>query len=733
MGRGKDKYWEYIEALEDGRLLCTFCRTSYAAGITRMRYHFAGLKRHDIGPCPKVPESVRNAVSQEIQASDSSRKTKIVSSPKKKSKTFHQPKVAGACKTDKSKANTSLVRFLVSNKLSLDVSRTPYLGDLLSSVAEVGHGYKLPTYSELQSQQILDAKEEIEGYIGKTKKLFTKTGCTLIISKVEINSKPECLNFFVCSPGGWICLEKVRIPEEGMTFHSFKNNVCHIIEDLGPKNVVQVILDDSKNCMVRCFTDIRGDNLFSEVIKVIQWKYAWIYLSRCATRELVEILLYICSEVRCIRETIQLAKRIFKYMCKCNSTLQLLRKQLHPGNKEYSCSEKNKIAIEFFILNSILQIEKELQALGIQMAPASFEGEGLSSENDAAMVVQKAISSTEFWSNGKKVVRVLQPLFQVLELIDGYESTSGYLNEALKRVEEVLKQHLDGKDRIEVLRAWRSRLVQPMHEVASFLNPAYACGLNFCHANEIKMVLDSLMLLVSDTEREDLLKEVQLYRRKDSDLFNEEAMTMLKTLHPWKWWDCYGDHYPILQKIAVRLLSQTCSTSLCDHITFRQNPSVNESTMNKTMMEKFNAFKSKNLKPIDLQRISGLPEYSHEHVQKFLEDLDVSDNNINDEVDTPEYRNLNCQLNCGLGPESTVRELNLEPQQHGHENLEIESPSECNLGQIFCLSPPPSLEFVLEPGQRGHVKNFEYRPVRTLPECNAEAEQCDSQILEVAY
>lgn len=114
MVRVKDKIWEYIEVLEDDRLLCKFCRTSYAAGITRMRYHFAGLKRHDIEPCPKVPESVRNAVSQEIQASDRSRKTKIVStsSPKQKSKTFHQPKVAGARKTDKSKFITSLGRFL---------------------------------------------------------------------------------------------------------------------------------------------------------------------------------------------------------------------------------------------------------------------------------------------------------------------------------------------------------------------------------------------------------------------------------------------------------------------------------------------------------------------------------------------------------------------------------------------------------------------------------------------
>ncbi|KDO47501.1 hypothetical protein CISIN_1g0047861mg, partial [Citrus sinensis] len=443
---------------------------------------------------------------------------------------------------------------------------------------------------------------------------------------------------------------------------------------------------------------------------VIQSKYAWIYLSRCATGELVEILLYIRSEVRWIRETIQLAKQIFKYMCKCNSTLQLLRKQLHPGNKEYSCSEKNKIAIEFFILNSILQIEKELQALGIQMAPASCEGEGLSSENDAAMVVQKAIYSTEFWSNGKKVVRVLQPLFQVLKLIDTYESTSGYLNEALKRVEEVLKQHLDGKDRIEVPRDWRSRLVQPIHEVAGFLNPQYACGLDFFDDDKVKTVLDSLKLLVSGTEREDLSKEVQLYSRKDSDLFNEAATAMLKTLHPRKWWDCHGDRYPVLQKIAVRLLSQTCSTSLCDHITFRQNPFDNESTMNRFMMEKFNLFKSENVKWIDLQRISGLPEYSHEHVQKFLEDLDVLDN-INDEVGTPEYRNLNCQLNCGLGTESTVRECNLERQPHGCENLGTVSLSECNLEQFDFGRPA--------------LWGAEFRNVSTLTDWNPKLEQGD--------
>lgn len=123
-----------------------------------------------------------------------------------------------------------------------------------------------------------------------------------------------------------------------------------------------------------------------------------------------------------------------------------------------------------------------------------------------------------------------------------------------------------------------------------------------------------------------------------------------------KWWEICGDRYPTLQKIAIRILSQTCSTSLCDHITFRQNGLVNESDMNVIMKEKFEAFESKRLEPIDLDKINGLPLCSHEHVQKILEpidhdkinghpvschkyqkileDLDGSDNNNMDEVPT---------------------------------------------------------------------------------------------------
>lgn len=46
------------------------------------------------------------------------------------------------------------------------------------------------------------------------------------------------------------------------------------------------------------------------------------------------------------------------------------------------------------------------------------------------------------------MVPVLQPLLQVVELTNGYESTLGFLYEAMKRADEAFKQHLDGKEKI---------------------------------------------------------------------------------------------------------------------------------------------------------------------------------------------------------------------------------------------------------------------------------------------
>jgi len=47
--------------------------------------------------------------------------------------------------------------------------------------------------------------------------------------------------------------------------------------------------------------------------------------------------------------------------------------------------------------------------------------------------------STEFWNQGKEVQSVLEPLVIVLRLVDGDDSTAGYLYEAMEKARAALK------------------------------------------------------------------------------------------------------------------------------------------------------------------------------------------------------------------------------------------------------------------------------------------------------
>ncbi|KAL5798861.1 hypothetical protein ACOSQ2_003681 [Xanthoceras sorbifolium] len=544
MGKEKEKFWEYVQEL-NGRFLCKFCERHFLGGITRIKSHLSGIKGRDIEICTKVPGDVQLAALQAIsspkkrvrslRALNNVGETVVLSTsaPNKEAESFHQPTVMEVCKKDKSVMDKMLAKFAVSNNISLDLSDTPFLVDLLKSVAEFVPSYELPSYLVLRSVSIPNIYKEAEEYVGNVKKLFTTAGCTLVIYSVVENSRLVCMNTFAYTPGGVVYIKKIAVLEEGKLFCDFIDNLHWIIESLGPENIVQCIINDTGDHVVDSMTDLTDQNFFMSVQANIHRKYPWIYLARCVSHEFRVLLILTYIAVPWIHKTTQLARVIFKYLYE--NDISMLPRRGRARNKDYNCG-LTKIAIEFFALDSILKIEKELLALQLP-----------NSKDNVAEIVDRAINSRDFWSRAKKVLRVLQPLFQVLDFIDGNGSTSGYLYEAMKRAEESIEQHCDGDDRVhyetirKVFKKWRSRLVHPIYAAAAFLNPAYFCSENFTEDAEMQNGLHMLTLLLPIEEQEAFSKQLQLYRMKMPNLFTDLALKMLKTTHPRKWWECCGE------------------------------------------------------------------------------------------------------------------------------------------------------------------------------------------------
>eukprot|EP00258_Populus_trichocarpa_P010160 XP_002317527.3 probable disease resistance protein At4g27220 [Populus trichocarpa] len=77
MVRPNDPFWDYVEKMTGGLLRCMFCEYIFAVAtsISRIKSHFAGVKRRGVNICTKVPKEIQEASYLAIHGSRKKLKT----------------------------------------------------------------------------------------------------------------------------------------------------------------------------------------------------------------------------------------------------------------------------------------------------------------------------------------------------------------------------------------------------------------------------------------------------------------------------------------------------------------------------------------------------------------------------------------------------------------------------------------------------------------------------------
>ena len=119
---------------------------------------------------------------------------------------------------------------------------------------------------------------------------------------------------------------------------------------------------------------------------------------------------------------------------------------------------------------------------------------------------------------------ISKPLVRVLRLVDGEKPTMGYLYEAMDRAKEAIHAYYadkgdEGLEKQQVIwrvidDRWNNTLHRPIHAAGIYFNPAfsYSCGFRFDAE-----VMDGFFtcverMVVSEQEREEISKEMEIYR-----------------------------------------------------------------------------------------------------------------------------------------------------------------------------------------------------------------------------
>ncbi|XP_070669060.1 uncharacterized protein [Malus domestica] len=188
--------------------------------------------------------------------------------------------------------------------------------------------------------------------------------------------------------------------------------------------------------------------------------------------------------------------------------------------------------------------------------------------------------SAQFWNGISLCLRVFEPLFKVLQLVDGDKKPSmgflyGELQKAMNEIKDALQNNeIHYRPIIQIIdEKAHDRLDGPLHLAAYFLNPYY-----FFKDPSIQhdsLVMDAMFTCVEkffpnnfEVQNRVINIEMLKYKKKDGGfgryLAEIGCVENDDNYDPATWWSTYGNGVPNLQRIAIKILSLTTSSSGCE-------------------------------------------------------------------------------------------------------------------------------------------------------------------------
>ncbi|XP_038995722.1 uncharacterized protein LOC120120036 [Hibiscus syriacus] len=535
-----------------------------------MKQHLAGVPGN-ISSCKKVPHDVRNQMlklldiikgksksgdgnlneayggqnieeeAQEVHpSSNMDKKSKMQATLKRKANVEisnyfaprttpgSQPSLKSVLSITQSihKAKMAIAHWFYDACIPFHATLSPYFQPALDALNAIGPGFKGPSYHELRVNLLGDCKREccllVEGYRAN----WAKSGCVVFVKSVDASD--------VIKDAKTLC---------GL--------FSEVVEWVGAEHVVHIVTDNAAN--------------YVAAGKLIQEKYDTIFWSPYAAHCL-NLLLKDFSSMPHVADLASKASNITIFVYNHMVFLYWMRKR--EGWKEIERPGVTRFATIFITLKNIFDHKHDLQALVVDKHFTSHK----LSKTTAGKIVSDIVLDQNFWNDCLSIAKLVAPISRLLRIVDGDEKPSlGYVYEGMQRAKNAIKEMFRNRRALykpytDIIKArWDKHLKLNLHAAAYFLNPAFFYDEKFCSKNRVMSA--AISLLEKRAFCNDLTKgnsETNMYRERQGSFGRESALTVTKTIRPNQWCALFEGSAPILQKLAIRLLSQTSSSSGCE-------------------------------------------------------------------------------------------------------------------------------------------------------------------------
>ncbi|PKI63464.1 hypothetical protein CRG98_016131 [Punica granatum] len=507
---------------------------------------------------------------------------------------------------------------------------------MIDAVGKCGPGFIPPSPETLRTTWLGKIKSEVSLQSKDIEKEWTTTGCTIIADTWTDNKSRALINFFVSSPSRTFFHKSVDASSYFKNTKSLADLFDSMIQEFGPENVVQIIVDSSLN--------------YTGIVSHILQNYGTIFVSPCAS-QCLNLILEDFSRVDWVNRCISQAQTITKVIYNNSLMLDLMKR--FTGGQELIRTGITKSVSNFLSLQSMLKQRSKLKQLF--NSPEYSTNSSYTTNKSLSISCIATVEDNDFWRAMEECVAISEPFLRALREVSGGKPAVGSIYELMTRAKESIRTYyiMDEnkcKTFLDIVdRKWREQLLTPLHAAAAFLNPSIQYNPEIKFLTSIKgdfyKVLEKL--LPAPEMRRDLTNQIITFTRAQGLFGCNLAMESRETVAPGLWWEQYGDSAPALQRVAIRILSQVCSSFTFERHwgTFQQIHSekrnkIDKETMNELIYINYNLRLGKQMRfleadPIQFEDIDMTSEWVEESespsptqwLDRFGSALDGSDLN----------------------------------------------------------------------------------------------------------
>lgn len=324
-------------------------------------------------------------------------------------------------------------------------------------------------------------------------------------------------------------------------------SICAAIAKVGPENVVQVITDSAANRKAAW--------------SIISETYPRVVCSPCAAHCL-DLLLEDWGKLP-IASVVTDAADIVKFINGHDGSRALLRE--HSPSKVLLKPADTRFGTNIIMVERLVELKDNLQEM---VASRNYKAwVNKKSYVDQSNLLTKLIMSESFWSKCQLYVDINKPVYELLRLVDGASPVIGKIYYRMFQIQEKINNFpgITATQRKELYQPFVDRwamLHTDLHSAGFLLDPEYV-GLAQNTNEEVMNGFYQLVEKMFPNAHDQVVLTTQLTQfRSGHGIFGRSiAKTAAGTMPAYQWWTSFGASTPQLQSFAVRVLSQTASSS----------------------------------------------------------------------------------------------------------------------------------------------------------------------------